>query len=69
MDWYRVREQTVSGETHYKTILDAARVRKKSYEEGRRVGLAEGTARLGWNKLETSPGLHRFMDTVRRVEG
>ena len=27
LDWYRVRRGVVSGETHYKAILDAARVR------------------------------------------
>jgi hypothetical protein len=47
MDWRRVREETVSGETHYKALLDAARVRKRSFEEGRRAGLAEAAARLG----------------------
>ena len=30
-DWYRVREGVVSGETHYKAILEAARVRARSY--------------------------------------
>ena len=69
LDWYRVREETVSGETHYKAILDAARVRVKSFEEGRKAGLAEGAAKLGWDQLETSPGFHRFMDHVHRAEG
>ena len=27
LDWYRVRRGVVSGEVHYKAILDAARVR------------------------------------------
>ena len=39
-DWYQVREETVSGETHYKALLDAARVRKRSFEA------AESTWRL-----------------------
>ena len=68
LEWYQVREQVVSGETHYKAILDAARVRKRSFEEGRMAGLSEGVARLGWDKLATSPGLHRFMDHVHREE-
>ena len=32
--WYEVRQGVVSGETHYKAILDAARVRKRSLESG-----------------------------------
>ena len=66
-DWYQVREGVVSGETHYKAILKAARDRKRSFEEGRRAGLAEGTAKLGWDQLATAPGLHRFMDHVRQA--
>ena len=69
LDWYQVREGTVSGETHYKAILDAARVKKRSFEEGRRAGLAEGAAKLGWDEMATLPGLHRFMDHVRGAEG
>ena len=68
LDWYQVREGVVSGEVHYKAVLDAARVRKQAFEKGRRAGLAEGIAKLGWNQLETSPGLHRFMDHVRQGE-
>ena len=34
LDWYQVRQGVVSGETHYKAILDAARVRKRSLERG-----------------------------------
>ena len=67
LEWYQCREETVSGETHYKALLQDARVRKRSYEEGRRAGLAEGPTRLGWDKLETIPGLHRFMDHVRQA--
>ena len=69
LDWCQVREETVSGEVHYKAVLDAARVRKRAFEEGRRAGLAEGVAKLGWDQLETSSGLHRFMDQVHREEG
>ena len=68
MDWYQVREETVLGETHYKAVLDAARVRQRSHEEGRRAGLAEGAAKLGWDKLETNPGPHSFMGHVRQAE-
>ena len=36
MDWYQVREEeeTVPGETHYKALLQAARVMARSFEEG-----------------------------------
>ena len=34
MDWYRVREGQMTGETHYKALLQAARVRARSFEEG-----------------------------------
>ena len=34
LDWYRVREGVVSGETHYKAMFEAARVRKRSFERG-----------------------------------
>ena len=47
MGWYQVREGTVPGETHHKALLQAARVRARSFEEGRRAGLAEAAARLG----------------------
>ena len=67
LDWYRNREGVVPGETHYKAILEAARDRKRSFEEGRRAVLAEGAAKLGWDQLETAPGLHRFMDHVRQA--
>ena len=69
MDWYQCREGQVSGEVHYKAVLDAARIRARSFEEGRKAGLAEATAKLGWDQLETSSGLHRFMDQVHREEG
>ena len=63
LDWYQIREETVSGEVHYKAILDAARGRKRAFEEGRKTGLAE--AKLGWDEMATLPGLHRFMDHAR----
>ena len=51
LDWYQVREGQVSGETHCKAILEAAWVRKRSYQRGYRhagdVGGIEGTPKLG----------------------
>ena len=64
LDWYQVREGQVSGETHYKAILDAARVSKRSFEEGRKDGrtaLAAPSARRGWDQQETASGLHHFI--------
>ena len=37
LDWYQVREGVVSGETHYKVVLEAARVRKRSFDRGARL--------------------------------
>ena len=68
LDWYQVREEAVPGEVHYKAILDAARVRKRAFEEGRRADLVEGAAKLGWDELASVPDLHRFMDHVRGAE-
>ena len=65
LDWYQILEETVSGETHYKAVLDAARVRQRSYDEGRMDSLAEAVAKLGWDELAAALGLHRFMDHVR----
>ena len=67
-DWYQVRRGQVSGETHYKAVLDAARIRQRVFEDGRLAGLSEAAAKMGWNELATQPGLHRFMDHVRGVE-
>ena len=39
LDWYEVRQCVVSGETHYKAILHAARVRKRSLLEKRLEGM------------------------------
>ena len=49
LDWYQVREGQVSGEVHYKAVLDAAWIRARTFEEGRRAGFSEaaGQARLG----------------------
>ena len=64
--WRQVRQGQVSGEV--KAFLDAARIRAGSFEEGRLAGLSEAAAKLGWDEMATRPGLHRFMDHVRRVE-
>ena len=42
----------------------------RSFEEGRRAGLAEGAAKLGWDQLETSPGFTASWTTStgRRTE-
>ena len=80
LDWRQVRWETVSGETHYQGVtraspgrhqgvLDAARIKARSFEEGRRAGLAEGAAKLGWDRLASSPGFHRFTNHVHRAEG
>ena len=69
MDWCRVRDGHVSGETHYKAVLEAARIRARIFEEGRLAGLSEAAAEMGWNEMATLPGLHRFMDHVRQGEG
>ena len=37
LDWYQVRGGVVSGETHYRAILEAARVRKRSFERGSKL--------------------------------
>ena len=67
-DWYQIRGAVMSGEVHYKAVLDAARTRARAFDEGRRAGLTAGTAKLGWDGLVTSHGLHRFMDHVRGME-
>ena len=67
-DWRQVREGAVSGETHYKALLDAARIRVRIFEEGRLAGFSEAAAKLGWDEVSTTPGLHRFMDHVCGME-
>ena len=42
LDWYQVREGVVPGETHYKAILDAARVRVRRFDRGYRLAGAAG---------------------------
>ena len=60
LDWYQVRQGQVSGEVHYKAVLEAARIRERAFEEGRRAGLSEAAAKMGWEKVATRPGLHPF---------
>ena len=55
LDWYQAREKTVSGEVHYKAVLDAAQIRKRSFEEGRIAGFSEAMAKLGWAELAAVP--------------
>ena len=55
MDWHQVREGVVSGETHYKAILDAARVRKRSFEKGRKTGRPEGRPDRGCGQVGLGP--------------
>ena len=69
LDWYQVRAEIVSGEVHYKSVLDATRIRSRSFEEGRRAGLSEAAAKMSWDELAAAPGLDRFMDHVRQGEG
>ena len=45
MDWYQVREDMVPGETHYKAILEASRVRARSYTAGATVTRTTSPAR------------------------
>lgn len=51
LDWYQCREDVVPGETHYKAILDVARVGSRSYQRGYRpagdVGRLEVNPKLG----------------------
>ena len=69
LDWYRVREETVYRETHYKAILDAARMRvKSSRRDGR---LAWPRARRSWAGTSWRPAraftASWIMSTGRRV--
>ena len=67
MDWYQVREGVVPGEAHYKMVLQAARVRKRAFEEGRKARLDEGAAKLGWDRGGDMKGFHRFLDHARQT--
>ena len=39
--WYDVRQGVVSGEAHYKAVMEAARVRKRSFDRGYRLAAAD----------------------------
>ena len=62
------RHITRASQGRPKGVLDAARIKARSFEDGRRAGLAEGAAKLGWDRLASSPGFHRFTDHVHRAE-
>ena len=55
LDWCQVRGEVISGEVHYKAILDAARIRARIFEEGRLVlqRRIRGTSRF---RLPTDSG-------------
>ena len=65
LDWYQVREETVLGEIHYKykAVLDAARVRARSYRPGgyRHAGDVGG--------LEVNPKLGDLTDFRQVLSG
>ena len=44
IDWYQVRGGQVSGEVFYKALLQAAKVREQSFEDGWKAGFAEAEA-------------------------
>ena len=48
LGWHRVSEETVSGETHYKVVLDAARIKARSEASRKDAGLAWPRARRSW---------------------
>ena len=56
LGWYRVREDQVSGKTHYKTLPQAARVRARSFEEGSPAGPGRGHCPAGLRPVGDQPG-------------
>ena len=40
LEWYQAGQDQVSGEVHYKAILEAARVRQRSFDRGYQAGCA-----------------------------
>lgn len=71
LDWYQVREGVGSGETHYKAVLEAARVRARSFEElrgGSDVRPGRGRSEAGLGRAGDRPGPPRLMDHVRQGE-
>ena len=69
LEWYQVRDQVVSGETHYKAVLDAARVRQRIYQEGRLAGLAEAAASPDGTSSQPSPGFTALWTTSTKGRG
>ena len=55
LEWYQVREQVVSGEVHYKALLQATRMRARSFEEGRRAGPGRGRSQVGLGPAGDQP--------------
>ena len=51
------RHITRASPGRHQGVLDAARIKARSFEEGRRAGLAEGAAKLGWDLAGDQPGL------------
>ena len=47
LDWYEVRQGVVSGESHYKAILQAARVRNRSLEREPKAMTSPPSGRQG----------------------
>ena len=41
LEWYQIREQVVSGEAHYKAVLEAARLRDQAFNRGYRAGFTD----------------------------
>ena len=64
LDWYRVRGETVSGERQ--SSMPPGPRRGPSRKD---AGPAWPRARRSWDRLESSPGFHRFTDHVHRAEG
>ena len=47
LDWYHAREQTVSGESYYKALLEAGRIRKRAFQIAGAVRWVEGDPEPG----------------------
>ena len=69
LDWRQVRQGVVSGETHYKAILHAARVRKRSLERGIEGAQPPMSDRQGVCDHDTPCGCHAEGYTAGLAEG
>ena len=69
LDWYEVRQGVVSGETHYKAILQAARVRKRSLERGIEGAQATMSDRQGICDHDTPCGCYAEGHAAGLAEG